>query len=117
VQTITEDRDVWVEQMMAEEHNLVPSNRADALRSALIVGFAAIVGSLIPLLPFFFLPVRPSMVVSVVLAALTLFAVGAYKARVTVGRPGRSGLEMAVIGIASAMVGYIVGLFFRAPSG
>jgi predicted membrane protein (TIGR00267 family) len=100
---------------MAEEHQLVPSTRSDARRSALIVGVSAIVGSLIPIIPFIFLPVGPSMIVSIVLAALSLFAVGAYKARVTVGRPGRSGLEMAVIGILSALVGYVVGLLFRVP--
>jgi VIT1/CCC1 family predicted Fe2+/Mn2+ transporter len=53
------------------------------------------------------------MVTSIVVSALTLFVVGVYKARITVGRPGRSGLEMAVIGTLSALVGYIVGLLFR----
>jgi predicted membrane protein (TIGR00267 family) len=115
VETITDDPHIWVDQMMAEEHQLVPSTRSDARRSALIVGLSAIVGSLIPIIPFVFLPVGPSMIVSIVLAALSLFAVGAYKARVTVGRPGRSGLEMAVIGILSALVGYVVGLLFRVP--
>jgi predicted membrane protein (TIGR00267 family) len=116
VETITDDPQIWVDQMMAEEHRLTPSDRRDARRSALIVGSAAIVGSLIPILPFVFLPVQPSMYLSIGLAALSLFAVGAYKARVTVGRPGRSGLEMAVIGILSALVGYVVGLLFRAPT-
>jgi predicted membrane protein (TIGR00267 family) len=67
--------------MMAEEHQLIPVDRKQALRSALIVGIAALIGSLIPLVPFFFLPVNTSMVVSVVVAALVLFVVGAYKAR------------------------------------
>jgi len=116
VETITDDPHIWVDQMMAEEHRLTPSDRSDARRSALIVGSSAIVGSLIPIIPFVFLPVQPSMFLSIGLAALALFAVGAYKARVTVGRPGRSGLEMAVIGILSALVGYVVGLLFRAPS-
>jgi VIT1/CCC1 family predicted Fe2+/Mn2+ transporter len=46
---------------------------------------------------------------------LTLFIVGAYKARITVGHPGRSGLEMAIIGTLSALVGYAVGLLFKVP--
>ena len=115
VQTITDDPQIWVDQMMAEEHRLSPSSRADATRAAGIVGVSAIVGSLIPLAPFFVLPIGSSMIVSLVLAAVALFAVGAYKARVTVGRPSRSGLEMAVIGILSALVGYAVGLLFRVP--
>jgi VIT1/CCC1 family predicted Fe2+/Mn2+ transporter len=41
---------------------------------------------------------------------------GVYKARVTVGKPFRSGLEMAVIGTLSAMAGYVVGLIFKVPT-
>lgn len=116
VDTITANRDVWVAVMMAEEHQLSPVNRQQALRIALVVGFSAIVGSLIPLLPFAFLSVKMSMWASVVIAALTLFVVGAYKARVTVGHPGRSGLEMAIIGTVSALVGYVVGILLKVPS-
>ena len=66
VETITANPDVWVAVMMAEEHQLSPVDRKQALKAALIVGFSAIVGSLIPLIPFIFLPVVPSMLVSVV---------------------------------------------------
>lgn len=117
VDTITTNKDVWVAVMMAEEHQLAPVDRRTALRSALVVGGAAIVGSLIPLLPFVLLPVAPSMLVAVALAAVTLFIVGAYKARMTVGHPGKSGLEMAVIGTVSALVGYLVGVLLKVPAG
>jgi VIT1/CCC1 family predicted Fe2+/Mn2+ transporter len=115
VATITADEDVWVAVMMNEEHQLTPTDRRHALRAALIVGFSAIVGSLIPLVPFIFLPVDPGMIVAVVITALVLFIVGAYKARKTVGHPGKSGLEMALIGTLSALVGYVVGALFKIP--
>ena len=116
VDTITTNKDVWVAVMMAEEHQLTPTDRKQALRAALLVGFSAIVGSLIPLAPFLFFPIVPSMVASVAVTALVLFAVGVYKARVTVGHPGKSGLEMAVIGTVSALVGYAVGALFKLPT-
>lgn len=116
VEVITSNPEVWVEVMMSEEHRLQPpQQRGSAVRSALVVGFSAIVGSLIPLIPFLFLPVGISIPISIVIAALTLFAFGIYKAKVTVGNPGKSGLEMAVIGTVSALVGYGVGLLFKAP--
>jgi VIT1/CCC1 family predicted Fe2+/Mn2+ transporter len=116
VEVITSNPDVWVEVMMSEEHQLLPpGHQGGAMKSALVVGISAIIGSLIPLVPFVFIPVGISMIVSIVIAALTLFAFGAYKARVTVGHPGKSGLEMAMIGILSALVGYGVGLFFKVP--
>lgn len=113
--TITANEDVWVAVMMAEEHQLTPVSRRLALRSAVIVGIAAIVGSLIPLVPFMFLPVNLSMWTAIVISAVVLFVVGAYKARVTVGNPGKSGLEMALIGTISALVGYGVGWLLKAP--
>lgn len=116
VEVITANPDVWVEVMMSEEHQLQPPSRqGGAIKSALVVGTAAIVGSLIPLVPFALLPVGVSMIVSIIISALTLFAVGAYKAKVTVGSPSKSGLEMAIIGTLSALVGYLVGLWFKVP--
>jgi predicted membrane protein (TIGR00267 family) len=116
VDTITANEDVWVAVMMAEEHQLQPRNRRYAFRSAMVVGFSAIIGSLIPLVPFAFLPVNASMLVSVLVTALVLFGVGAYKAQKTVGHPGKSGLEMAVIGTLSALVGYAVGALLKVPA-
>ena len=113
VETITANRDVWVAVMMAEELQLMPVPRGRALRSAARVGLAAMVGSLLPLLPFFFLSVGRAMWVALAVAAATLFAVGAYKAVTTVGQWAKSGAEMAVIGVASALVGYGVGLLFQ----
>jgi predicted membrane protein (TIGR00267 family) len=115
VETITANQDVWVAVMMAEEHQLSPVDRRQAWRAALVVGVSAVIGSLIPLAPFVFLPVGTSMWVSVLVTAAVLFGVGAYKARITVGRPYRSGLEMAVIGTLSALVGFAVGLIFQVP--
>ncbi|MEK7784277.1 MAG: VIT1/CCC1 transporter family protein, partial [Chloroflexota bacterium] len=77
----------------------------------------AFAGSLIPLVPFLLLPLVVAVPLSLVLSALALFAVGAYKARITVGRPLKSGLQMAVIGIVSALAGYLIGALFGAQPG
>lgn len=115
VGTITSNQDVWVAVMMAEEHQLAPVNRKSALRAAWVVGFSALIGSLVPIVPFLFLPVSTSMWVSVLVTALVLFAIGVYKARMTVGKPMRSGLEMMMIGTLSAMAGYLVGVLLKVP--
>ena len=115
VNTITANSEVWVAVMMAEGHKLAPTDRRQALKVALVVGLSAIVGSLIPLAPYVLLPVSSSMWVSVIITALVLFGVGVYKARITVGNPGKSGLEMAAIGTISALVGYAVGALLKIP--
>ncbi len=116
VDTITANQDIWVAAMMAEEHRLTPVDRTKAVRAAIIVGVSAVIGSLIPLAPFVVLPVVTSIWVSILATALVLFGVGAYKARITVGRPWRSGLEMAIIGTVSALVGYAIGLLLKVPA-
>jgi VIT1/CCC1 family predicted Fe2+/Mn2+ transporter len=116
VDTITSDPEVWVAVMMSEEHRLTPIDRREGVKVAFIVGFSAIVGSLIPLAPFAFLPVNISMWVSVLITALVLFGVGAIKAQLTIGSPTKSGFEMAVIGTLSALVGYGVGMFLKIPT-
>jgi len=116
VNTITANPDVWVAVMMSEELQLRPVNRRIALRSSIIVGIAAIIGSLIPLVPFLFVPVSLAIILSIVLSALVLFVVGVIKARMTVGHAGKSGLEMALIGTISALIGYGVGVLLRVPA-
>jgi vacuolar iron transporter family protein len=115
VDTIIANEDVWVAVMMTEEHQLSPVNRKQALRSAVVVGISAIVGSLIPLIPFVIFPISIGIPASILISALVLFAVGAYKARVTVGHPARSGFEMAIIGTVSALAGYAIGLVLKVP--
>jgi VIT1/CCC1 family predicted Fe2+/Mn2+ transporter len=116
VDVITANPDVWVEVMMAEEFQMTPPEKSHALSSGLLVGLAALLGSFIPLAPFFFLSVSLSIWISIAISALTLFAVGFYKARITVGKPFRSGMQMTLIGIISAMVGYLIGLIFKIPT-
>jgi len=115
VETVTANTDVWVAVMMAEEHQLAPVDRKQAFRAAWVVGLSAIIGSLVPLAPFMFLSIATSMWASVVVTALVLFAIGAYKARVTIGKPMRSGIEMAAIGTISALAGYLVGIILKVP--
>jgi len=98
----------WLELMMAHELNLAPVDKGQARKSALLVGMAAIVGSLIPLVPFFFSgsDIFLGIVAALIVSAVTLFAIGWWKAKMTVGRPARSGLQMLLIGITSALAGF-----------
>jgi VIT1/CCC1 family predicted Fe2+/Mn2+ transporter len=116
VGVITANPDVWVEVMMSEEFQMSPPVKSHALNSGLLVGLAALLGSFIPLAPFLFLEITLSIWASIAISALTLFAIGFYKARTTIGRPLRSGLQMTLIGIISALAGYLVGLLFKVPT-
>lgn len=109
----------WLDIMMAHELNLSPVDEKQAGKSAMLVGIAAIVGSLIPLLPFIVAgsAILMGIIGSLILSALTLFLVGWYKAKMTVGRPRRSGLQMLIIGISSALAGFGVAFLVSGGKG
>lgn len=114
VEKITSDKDIWLRVMMEQELKLEPTDRKEAFPASVIVGFSALVGSFIPLVPFLVLPIKPAIYTSLLLTSITLFAVGYYKAKVTIGRNLiRMGIEMLVIGMVSALVGYLVGSLFK----
>ena len=109
VATICADKDVWVALMMREEHELAPVDRRASLQAAAIIGIAALVGSVLPVVPFALLGLGAGVFAALALGAAMLFGLGAFKATVTVGGRAKSGTELAVIGMASAVAGYAVG--------
>ncbi len=95
--------------VMGAELPLSPATSSGLVDSAAITGIATLVGSLIPLIPFFFLPIGPATIVALPLCAAVLFGVGAYKALTTVGDWRISGAQMLLIGMVSAFAGYVIG--------
>ena len=108
VSKITSDKKLWLELMMREELGL-SKEEGNPGKSAFIVGVAAIAGSLVPLAPFLLLAVREAIVGALLLSVGVLFFTGVVKGRLTTGRELRSGLEMALIGIGAALVGFGIG--------
>ena len=109
VNSITSNEELWLSVMMTEELGLAPIETQNPVRAAAVVGLSAVVGSVLPLLPFIFMPVAQAIPFSLVLSTLVLFGVGAYKAKITIGKWWKSGLEMAVIGMLAALTGWLIG--------
>ena len=109
VKKIISDKKLWVETMMKEELRLFPDEYDKPIKSGFFVLGATVAGSLIPLIPFFFLSVKWGMMGALALSLIVLFAVGAVKSKLTIGDWKKAGLEMAVIGMVTAVAGFIVG--------
>jgi vacuolar iron transporter family protein len=114
VKEITSDKQVWVDVMMRDELHLTPVSSRGVVRRAFVTGVSTLIGSLIPLIPFAFVPlfgisVTAATIMAVPLCAAVLFGVGAYKAVTLVGDWRISGLQMLVIGMVSAAAGYGIG--------
>lgn len=114
VEKIVSNKGLWTDIIMENKLRLEPINRADVLPMAVIVGISAVVGSLVPILPFFFLPISEAVILSLGISAAALFFVGVYKAKkIAEQNILKQGLEMMVIGMTAAVVGYAIGTFFQ----
>jgi len=97
-------------------HENDSEEKVNPFSKAIKVWVSTMVGSLIPLFPYFFLPVWDAAIASIIASALVLFSTGALKAKWTVGDWKTSGAEMLVVGGLAAIAGYIVGLVLRVPA-
>ena len=79
------------------------------LREGWVTGTATAVGALIPVFPFFIWQGQTAIVVSFVTAMLSHWLVGAARSVFTGRSVFRSGLDMFVVGLGVAIVGYYVG--------
>jgi vacuolar iron transporter family protein len=106
----------WLAFMMSYELNLEPVTESEPRTSFLVVLASTVFGSLVPLIPYFFTNagIFASAVGSVFLSGGVLFFIGYYEAKTTIGSLWRSGLQMAIIGLAAGIAGFLIGHFVGA---
>jgi VIT1/CCC1 family predicted Fe2+/Mn2+ transporter len=85
VATITANRENWLSTIMAERRHPEPVSTGNVVRSSVVITIATLIGHLIPLVPFLYLPRSVALVAAIALSAVVLFGVGAYSASTRVG--------------------------------
>jgi VIT1/CCC1 family predicted Fe2+/Mn2+ transporter len=97
----------WVEFMMRFELGLEKPEPGRALRSALTIALAYVVGGLIPLSAYLIFPdAHRALIVSVAVTLASLAAFGTVKGRFTGAPMVRSGLQTALIGGLAAAAAF-----------
>lgn len=114
VDGLTKNKQVWLDALMEDHLKLPQPEDAGPLHSAFIVGMASLLGSIIPVIPFFFLDKYPAIAWSCIISIAVLFAAGAASAKLTIGDWKKRGLEMAIIGGTAAAVSFAIGWAFTA---
>ncbi len=117
VSTITSDKNLWVNAMMAEELQIQKVDTKAVLKSSVIVTIATAIGHLIPLLPFFFVTHTTGLIIAILLSGITLFIVGWYQATTLVGTWWKSAIKMVIIGLGAAFLGFLVAKIFHVSQG
>jgi VIT1/CCC1 family predicted Fe2+/Mn2+ transporter len=117
VKVITSDKEIWVETMMQEELGII-EEEGHPFFNGLSTFLSFVVAGFIPLLFFVVGLAFPELAkysfqMSVILTAVTLFAIGSLKVLVTQTNWWKSGLEMLIVGGAAAMGAYLIGYFLQ----
>jgi vacuolar iron transporter family protein len=106
----------WLEFMMSHELHLEAVDESEPRRSFMVVLTSTVFGSFIPLIPYFLVgkDVLLGAIGAVTVSGIVLFIIGFYEARTTVGSLWKSGLQMAAIGLAAGLAGFLIGHFIGA---
>lgn len=112
VKRITADKRKWLDDLLAHELHIHEEKLENPIKSALSMGLAFLVGAFFPVAPFLILTSKSSSIIpSVIVSLVFLFAAGAWKGRISSRNIFRSGLEMLAIGAAASVLLYIIGKF------
>ncbi|HUO42431.1 MAG TPA: VIT1/CCC1 transporter family protein [Methylomirabilota bacterium] len=110
VNRVTSNKEKWLEDLLIHELHLHKSELGNPYKKGAVIGFSFLVGSLVPLLPYFLLTLKDyPILASVSTSLLFLFVVGAWKGRIVGKNIWRSGIEMLSIGIAGSVILYVIG--------
>lgn len=97
----------WVDFMMRFELGLELPSERQALKSALTIACAYVVGGMIPLLPYFFYEhAGDALWSSAVLTLIALFGFGYLKGRLSSGQPWASAWATVLVGALAAGAAY-----------
>jgi vacuolar iron transporter family protein len=89
----------------------------DPAKESLSMGLSYVLGGMVSLLFFLFLPPLVAILPAVIISLAFLFVVGFFKGKIVEVNPFRSGIEMMSISASAAAIGYTIGklvpLFFQ----
>lgn len=83
-------------------------HESNPLRAGIVMGVCYFFGGFVPLTPYFFLTIDQALILSIPLTAIVLFLVGVWSARFTKRSAFRSGMEMVIISLSAALIGYVI---------
>ena len=109
--SLTDDKERWIDIMMREEHGLAAVNRSP-INAALSTFAAFIVCGAVPLAPYA-VGLSNAFETSIVATAVVFVIIGAMKSQWSLAPAWRSAAETLLIGTAAALVAYYIGVALK----
>ena len=111
-----QDHEAWVDFMMRFELGLEKPQPGRALRSALTIGGAYIVGGLVPLVPYMLIDgLQPALRVSVICTLIALAIFGAAKSRFTGIGMLRGAVQTTLVGGLASAAAFLLARWIGGP--
>ena len=110
VEHLANDPEQFLKALSSERLSSTEEALSNPLTSAVSGALSTAVGSMIPIIPFFFMTGYPAVIASAVVSLAAHFAVGAAKSLITVRSWWSSGLEMTIVGAVEGIVTYGIGM-------
>ncbi|MFA5083792.1 MAG: VIT1/CCC1 transporter family protein [Candidatus Paceibacterota bacterium] len=105
----SKNKSLFIQEMAYRELHIHPEKLEKPMLGGIFMFFSYIIGGVVPLLPYFVLPVSSALVFSVVITSVGLFSLGCITTKFTKRPWLKAGLEMFFVAGSAALIGYIVG--------
>ena len=118
VNTITQNKTLWIDTMLLEEHGLQPEVQ-NPIKAALITFGSFLLVGAIPLIPFFIsaITINQQFILSAIFAGIMFFMIGMLKSMVFAKPIFLSGVQTLLTGGAAASLAYLTGYILREQFG
>ncbi|WP_040725421.1 VIT1/CCC1 transporter family protein [Thiomicrorhabdus sp. Kp2] len=118
VNTITQNKNLWIDTMLLEEHGLQIQTQ-NPIKAALTTFGAFLLVGAIPLIPFFIsaITINQQFILSAIFAGMMFFMIGMLKSMVFAKPIFLSGVQTLVTGGAAASLAFITGYLLRTQFG
>lgn len=103
------NNDLMLKEMAYRELNISPDEDYAPISATLFMFFSYIAGGMIPVSPYFFLPIQQALIVSVIITFAGLFGLGVLTTIFTKRNWIKAGIEMLTLASVAAAIGYLIG--------
>lgn len=122
VDKITEDKELWVREMVTDELGVVDVEPEGGFKTSIVILIAFLGGATFPTLPYLLagpleLDSKATFIVATCVTVFGLFGAGAMKKFVTGVHWIKSGFEMLMVGFFAYFISYLIGLAIPGAGG
>lgn len=105
----SQDSELMLKEMAYRELDITPDKQDSPITNTLFMFFSYVLGGMIPVLPYFFMPISSALIISVIITMAGLFGLGVLTTKFTKRNWVKAGLEMLVLAGVAASIGYVIG--------